>query len=171
MNIRLCLLGAVAVLATAMSGLAETVYLVETSDMRKVDAWEIMTREEVAKLQKEIQEETRVFPAALAAAKKAWDEDELFKKSPFPGSYLSPRKVSVSSPFTSRKLAEEKKQAREERQADALAKEAKEAKAKPKDKRNENADAMRQMNITKALEKLNQEMTKALKRDVPQNGY
>ena len=74
MNIRLCILGAVAVLATALSGLAETVYLVEISDMRKADAWEIMTREEVAKLQKEIQEETRVFPAALAAAKKAWDE-------------------------------------------------------------------------------------------------
>jgi len=165
MNMRLGLFVCAVVLSTALSGLAETVYLVQITDIRKSDAWEVMTREEVSKLQKEVQEESRVFPAALAAAKKAWDADELLKKTAFPGSSLAPRKVSSQGPFTNREQADKKKQSRDERQSEAMLKE-----AKAKMARNNVAEALRQQNIDKALDKLNQELSKALKRDVPLNG-
>lgn len=165
MHMRLYLFAVAAVLTTVLSGQAETVYLVQTTDIRKSDAWEVMTREEVAKLQKDVQEESRVFPAAMAAVKKAWDADELLKKTPFPGSYLAPRKVTSQGPFTSREQADKKKQAKDERQSDALVKE-----SKDKAKHTNSADALRQQNIDKALEYLNQELSKMLKRDVPLNG-
>lgn len=164
----------VTVLTLALSALAESVYIVKITDIRKNDAWEIMTREEVAKLKKDIQDEARVFPAALADAKKDWDADELLKKSAFPGGGLGPRKATEQGPLN-RDQAEKKKTALEERQADSTLKDAVE---REKLKRSRapsviaelERDALRQQNLDKAIEKLNLKLTEKLKRDVPLNG-
>jgi hypothetical protein len=174
MNLRLYSLVAATVLATTLSGLAESVYVVRITDIRKADAWEVMTREDVAKLKKEVQEEARVFPAALAAVKKEWDADELLTKSAFPGGAFAPRKTTEQGPIE-REQAEKKKQSLEERQADAAVKAAEE---KDKLKRSNSAnvkseidrEALRQQNIDKALEKLNLKLKELLKREVPLNG-
>ena len=147
---------------------AQSVYLVTITDIRKVDAWEVMTRDEINKLQKEISEETKVFPAALEEAKKVWKEDELYKKTPFPSAYVVPRKITMQGPFTNREMANKKKLAKEEFQGDKAVKLAKErARMKAKNE----AELIKQQNIDKAVERVNEKLKEMLKREVPLNGF
>lgn len=98
-------------LLAATNLLAQSAYLVTITDMRKNSTYEVMSREDLKTLQERLKLETRYFPAALAAAKKAWEADAMNKGIPFAGSGLSPRKMRMEGPFkedVARKKAEKK---------------------------------------------------------------
>ena len=115
--------------AMALGAEAQSVYLVQISDMAKRDGYEVMTREEVAALKKAIAEETKAYPAALAAVKKAWDADELTRKIYFPAAKLAPRKMREQGPFPQEQALKKKEKAMEPLD-DALFKEAAASKKK-----------------------------------------
>ena len=99
-----------AVLAFAAE--AQSVYLVQITDMARKDGYEVMTREEVAALKKAIAEEAKAYPKALAAVKKAWEEDELTKKVYFPAAKLAPRKMREQGPFPQEQAQKKKEKAK-----------------------------------------------------------
>ncbi len=92
---------------------AQSVYVVKIYDLRKEVTYEVMTREELAKIKHQVQAEGRVFRAALAAAKKEWSESELHDGTTFPGG-LSLRRVQGQGPFKP-EVAKKKIEALEER--------------------------------------------------------
>ncbi len=94
---------------------AEMVSLVQTTDMRGQTEYTVMTREEFAAIQKEIKEETAVFAAAAAEAKKEWDADKE-NKLPFQGNRIKVRSAKkMGADFADREKAEKKKGQIEER--------------------------------------------------------
>jgi hypothetical protein len=88
---------------------AEAYYIVKVQDMTKEATTKVMSATELKEMEKTIQLETQCFPQAVAAAAKAWREDESNKGTPFAGARVSPRKI-VGPPerFTSQAKAEEK---------------------------------------------------------------
>ena len=60
-------------LAGANLARAETLYVVEISDVEKKVSREIKTSAELKDLKKTIEDEKRLFPKALELAKKEWD--------------------------------------------------------------------------------------------------
>ncbi len=106
------LAGVLAASLIAASNLpAQSAYFVTVTDMRKNNTYEVLSREDLKTLQERLKLETRHFPAALAAAKKAWEADAMNKGIPFPGSGISPRKMRMEGPFKeelARKKAEKK---------------------------------------------------------------
>ncbi len=164
-----------AALATALAFAAEaqSVYLVQITDMARKDGYEVMTREEVAALKKAIAEETKAYPKALAAVRKAWEEDELTKKVYFPAAKLAPRKMREQGPFP-QEQAQKKKEKATERLDDALFKEANKKKGGGKsDAAKEEAakEAQREQALTDAHEKVREKMKELLGREVPKNGF
>ncbi len=157
----------------AVSAQAQSVYLVRISDMVKADGYEVMTREELAKLQKEIAEEAKVFPAAVAAVKKAWDEDELTKKIAFPSSKLGVRKIQQKGPMSQEQAMKQKEKAVERLDEDMI----KEMNEKKKKGNSEAAkaeaakEAKREQAVADAHEKLREKMKELLTREVPKNGF
>lgn len=96
---------------------AEMLYVVKISDFAKNVEYKTMTGAEKSALQKQIADETRVFPKVLQQLEKEWKEDELSKDEPFPKTKLSPRKMMASGPFDA-KQAQKKVEALEEREMD-----------------------------------------------------
>ena len=162
-----------AVLAFAAE--AQSVYLVQITDMAKKDGYEVMTREEVTALKKVVAEEAGEFPKALAAVKKAWQEDELTRKVYFPAAKIAPRKIREQGPFP-REQAEKKKERAVERLEDALFKEEAEKKKKNRGRsaaaREEAAkEAQREQALADALGRVHEKMKELLGREVPRNGF
>jgi len=90
---------AAAVLACSC-GRAETMAVYHLTDMLGQTGYAIMSKEEFQKLAAELKDEERVFPAALAEAKKAWDEDttnRTIAKQTFPANKIRPRAVKKFS--------------------------------------------------------------------------
>lgn len=78
----------------------QSVYVVTITDMQKKQSYEVMTREQVAELKSTIQAESRHFQAAIAAARKDWESNDLTKDKPFRTTGLAPRKFRQEGPFS-----------------------------------------------------------------------
>jgi hypothetical protein len=151
-----------------------SVYLVKITDMVKEDSYEVMSREEVAALQKAINEEARVFPMAMAAVKKAWAEDELTKEMTFPAGAFSVRKMLPQGPFSSEQADKKMEQmqdreyAAQERKRDQDKKHgSKDPKAQAKELEKE---AKRETALRTAQDQLMAKMAEMLKREIPKPG-
>lgn len=124
-------------LLAASSLFAESVYVATISDVSKKDTYEVLTREALATLKNQIKAEARVFPAALAAAKKEWEADDMTKASSFPATGLAPRTVREEGPLSeevARKKAEKKAERDMESDFDKAASKTGSAKNKPSEK-------------------------------------
>ena len=135
--------------AAAFQALGQSAYVVTITDLRKDVSYEVMTREQVAELKARIQTEARLFPAAVAAARKEWEANDLTKDKPFQTAGLAARKFRQEGPF-SQEMAKKKADKKIERNMDrdyddALAK-SKGPKTKPSEKeiRKQERDAMRE---------------------------
>ena len=154
---------------------AETVSIVQITDMRGMTGYEVMTREEYAALMKEIKEETTAFAPAVAECKKEWDADKE-NKLPFQGNRIKPRSAKkMGADFTDREKADKKKAQMEERasekQLEEMDKESKKAKqAKPKEE-----DVAKEEARVKAFEDafamISKKMGDKLGRPVPGFGF
>ena len=82
--------------------------VVRLTDFDKTITYELMTVGEHKALEKELREEARLGPKALAAAQQEWSKDEA-RKTAFPRSAVSPRRADVMGrPFGELEEAEEK---------------------------------------------------------------
>jgi hypothetical protein len=112
----LMVIGASSGYAAAPSAAAtEAYYIVKVQDMAKASTTKVMSAAEFKELEKTIQQENQYFPQAVAAAAKAWREDDGNKGSAFAGTRVSPRKI-VGAPerFSSQAKAQEKLTAMDE---------------------------------------------------------
>ena len=96
---RILVVGLVLGLAAFMPVLGQSVYVVTITDMQKNNSYEVMTREQVAELKASIQAESRHFQAAIAAARKEWEANDLTKDKPFRTTGLAVRKFRQEGPF------------------------------------------------------------------------
>ena len=153
---------------------AETVSVVQITDMRGQVAFEVMNREEYAAIQKEIREEMAVYQAAAADAKKEWDADKE-NKLPFQGNRIKPRTARKMPPdFNDREKAEKRKTVLEERVAQRqLSEMEKEGKKKGKEQ-SESAIAKEEARVKAyedAFTMINKRMGEKLGRPVPSIGF
>ena len=135
--------------AAAFQALGQSAYVVTITDLRKDVSYEVMTREQVAALKAQLQAEARLFPAAVAAARKEWEAGDMTKDKPFQTTGLAARKMREEGPF-SQEMAKKKADKKIERDMnrdydEALAK-SKGPKTKPSEKeiRKQERDAMRE---------------------------
>ena len=168
-------------MAVAMVGLlvgtvrAEMVSLVQTTDMRGQTEFSVMTREEYAALQKEIKEESAVYAAAAAEAKKEWDADKE-NKLPFQGSRIKVRAAKkMGADFSDREKAEKKKSMLEERASAKQLEEMDKAEKKAKQSKPKEEDVAKEEARTKAFEDafamISKKMGDKLGRPVPSIGF
>ena len=116
---------------------AEMVSVVQITDMRGLTAFEVMSREEYAAIQKEIKEEMAVYQAAAADAKKEWDANKE-NKLPFQGNRIKPRSAKkVGADFSDREKADKRKAQLEERAAEKQLEEMEKESKKKKGKESE----------------------------------
>lgn len=85
--------------------------LVEITDMTGNKGFEILDAEGIADLTRQIKEETRIFPAILAEAKKKWLENDEFKKKHFPSTAVKVRKFRVLAQGKEEVLQKQKEKA------------------------------------------------------------
>lgn len=166
-------LAAVALLGLAGWSRAETLNVVQITDMQGQVAYEVMTREEFAKLQKEIKEETAVFAPAAAEAKKEWDANK-DNKFPFPGNRIKPRSAKkMGADFTDREKADKKRSQIEERAGDKQLEELKKEEAKAKKLKLSDEDLAKESARLKAVSDayatISKKMADKLGREIP--GY
>ena len=169
--------GSLLVLAALLAGAvrAEMVSVVQTTDMRGQSEYAVMTREEFAALQKEIKEETAVFAAAAAEAKKEWEANKE-NKLPFQGNRIKVRSAKkMGADFADAEKAEKKKVQLEERasekqleEMDKLEKKAKQSKPKEEDLAKEEA---RVKAFDDAFAMISKKMGDKLGRPVPSVGF
>ncbi|MDX9868094.1 MAG: hypothetical protein RBT78_09235 [Kiritimatiellia bacterium] len=160
------------VLMAAGLARAETVSLVQITDMRGQTGFEILNREEYAALQKEIKEETAAYAVAAAESRKQWEADKE-NKLPFPGSKIKPRTArKMGADFQSREKAEAKKSRLEERASEKQLEEMdKESKQKKLMKDEDLAkEANRVKTFEDALAMISKRMAEKLGRPVPAFG-
>ncbi len=167
----------VAVALTGLVGLvrAEMVSVVQITDMRGQVGYEVMNRDELNAVLKEIKEETAAFAPAFADSKKEWEANK-DNKLPFQGNRVKPRSAKKVSPdINSREKADKKKAQLEDRtstkQIEELAKEEKKAKlSKPKEE-----DVAKEEARTKAFDEafalISKKMGDKLGRPVPSFGF
>ena len=73
----------------------ETYYVVEISDYAKAETCKMLSKDELKQMTDEIKKETSLMPKTLAAAEKAWKEDETYGKKNFPRTAITPRTMKV----------------------------------------------------------------------------
>jgi hypothetical protein len=169
-----------ALLTIALLGLAgwvhaETLSIVQITDMQGQVGYEVQTREEFAALLKEIKEETAAFGPAAAECKKDWDANK-DNKLPFQGNRIKVRSAKkLGADFTDREKADKKLSQIEERASDKqieeLAKEEKKNKqAKPKEEDIAKEEA-RVKAFNDAFAMISKKMADKLGRPVPGFGF
>lgn len=151
---------------------AESVSLVQVTDMRGQVGYQVMNREELGALTKEIKEESAVFPAIAADCKKEWDANKDNKIS-FQGSRIKPRSVKKGLDFMDREKADKKRSQLEDRsaarQSEEIAKEENKAKRMtPEDSAKEAAKAKA---VDDAFAMISKKMGDKLGRPVPSFGF
>lgn len=151
---------------------AQTVSIIQITDMRGQSEYSVMNRDEFAALQKEIMDEAKVYPAAAAEAKKEWDADKT-NKLPFQGNRIKPRSAKqMGAAFgeRDREKADKKKVAMEERFQEKQLEE----QDKEKGKKLSDADvakvAAREKAFDDAFAAISKKMGDKLGRPVPQVG-
>ena len=115
---------------------AQSVYVVTVTDILKNNSYEVMDREGVKAIKDRIKDETRVFPAAVAVAKKEWEANDLTKNTPFPTTGLSPRKIREEGPFNT-EMAQKKVEKKSENDMERAFKKASDGKGSSKNKPSE----------------------------------
>lgn len=169
-------MGVLAVFAAVLSAQAEMVSVVQITDMQGQVGFEIKTREEFAALQKEINEETAVFPAAKAEAQKEWGANK-DNKMAFQGNRVRPRSAKkVGADFADRDKADKKRSQLEEHASEKLVEEmdkaAKRAKQAGKGKEEEMAkEEARAKAFSDAYAMISKLMADKLGRPVPGFGF
>lgn len=103
--------------AAAFQALGQSAYVVTITDLRKNVSYEVMTREQVSALKAQLQAEARLFPAAVAAARKEWEAGDMTKDKPFQTTGLAARKMREEGPF-SQEMAKKKADKKIERDMD-----------------------------------------------------
>lgn len=81
-------------------GGAEKTLLVKVTDQAEQVTFELMSPADFQELQKRIAAEAKFHSKALAAAEKAWKEDEETKKKSFPKGAITVRKAQPMKEFT-----------------------------------------------------------------------
>jgi len=151
---------------------AESVAVVQITDMHGQVGYQVMNHEEYAALMKEIKEETAVYPAIAAECKKEWEADKENKLT-FQGNRVKPRSAKKGPDFMDREKADKKRSQLEDR---ATAKQAEEAQKEDKAKgRLKDEDLAKEEAHTKAFETAYEMITKKmgdkLGRPVPSFGF
>ncbi|HQA39298.1 MAG TPA: hypothetical protein PLW27_10350 [Kiritimatiellia bacterium] len=153
---------------------AEMVSVVQITDMRGLTAFEVMSREEYAAIQKEIKEEMAVYQAAAADAKKEWDANKE-NKLPFQGNRIKPRSVKkVGADFSDREKADKRKAQLEERAAEKQLEEMEKESKKKKGKESEDDIAKEEARVKAyddAFAMISKRMGDKLGRPVPSIGF
>lgn len=142
--------------AAFLPALGQSVYVVTITDLQKLDSYEVMTREQLAELKARIQTEARLFPAAVAAARKAWEISDLTKDKPFQTAGLAARKFRQEGPF-SQEMAKKKAEKKIERDMKsdydaALARAGAKKKLTEKDVKKQDRDALKDKLAKEAAE-------------------
>ena len=164
----------VALIGLVGTAQAETVSLIQTTDMRGQTEYTVMTREEYAALQKEIKEETAVFAAATAESKKEWDADKE-NKLPFQGNRIKVRAAKkIGADFADSEKAEKKKTQLEERASEKELEEMDKIEKKNKQSKPKETDIAKEEARVKAFEDafsmISKKMGDKLGRPVPAIG-
>ncbi|MCL1919733.1 MAG: hypothetical protein FWG50_01440 [Kiritimatiellaeota bacterium] len=170
----LAALALTALALTAQLHAAETVAIYQAFDMMGQSGYMIMNKEEYAKLTAQIKEEEKAFPAALAEAKKKWDEDKtnLAVKGTFPGNRIKPRSVKkFGSDFNDMEQAKKRLA-----QAQAAAAEKAGDKAASAQRPNASAEDLKREEtraraFVEAVEQVNMVLGQKLGRPVPKFGF
>ena len=164
------------VLAGLLAGVAqaETVSIIQVTDMRGQSEYSVMNREEYAALQKEIMDEAKFYPAAAAEAKKEWDADKT-NKLPFQGNRIKPRSAKkMGADFGDRDKADKRKVVLEERFQEKQLEDQKKEEDALKNKKVSDEDAAKAAARTKAFDDafaaISKKMGDKLGRPVPQIG-
>ena len=142
--------------AALLPALGQSVYVVTITDLQKQASYEVMTREQVAELKARIQTEARLFPAAVAAARKEWEASDLTKDKPFQTAGLAARKFRQEGPFN-QEMAKKKADKKIERDMDrdydaALGRSGAKKKLTEKEAKKQERDAMREQLAQTAAE-------------------
>ena len=153
---------------------AESVNVVQITDMRGQVGYQVMDREEFTALTKEIREEVAAFPAAAAESKKEWDANKENKLS-FQGNRIKPRSAKkMGQTYMDRDKAEKKRSQLEERaserQAEELEKEAKKAKLSRSNEEEVAKQEARLKAFEDAFAMISKKMGEKLGRPVPSFG-
>ncbi len=128
------------VVALTLSAVAQfkSFSIVQITDMAGEVTLEIMGREELAELLKEVREETAAFPAALADARKEWEADEKNKQVQFQSARIKARTArKLGQDYNDEEKASAKKSQLEDRLNDKMIKEMDKEAAKRKAMRND----------------------------------
>jgi len=151
---------------------AESVSIVQVTDMRGQSEYQVMGREEFAAIQKEIKEETTIFLPIVAECKKEWEANK-DNTLPFQGNRIKPRSAKkVGADFMDREKAQKKRSQMEDR---ASSKQAEELDKESKKSQSSNTDEVsKEMARTKAFdeafEMIAKKMGEKLGRPVPRFG-
>lgn len=153
---------------------AESVSIVQITDMQGQVGYEVMGREDFAKLMKELKEEAAAYGPAAAEAKKEWEANK-DNKLPFQGNRVKPRSAKkMGADFTDREKADKKRSQIEDRESskqieEIAAKEKKLKGAKPKEE-----DVAKEEAKTKAfadaVSMISKKMAEKLGRPIPDFG-
>jgi ribosomal protein L17 len=154
---------------------AEAAAIYQVADMAGNTEYQILSKEEFAKLSTEIKEEQKVMAAVVTAAKKEWEADKT-NKMPFPASKIKARMVKkLSQDFPNRDVASERLATIEERAAKKMEEDKKEkgnrgsrGKSDPEDAAKE---ALKQTMANSAIADVNRRMAEKLGREVPMYGF
>ena len=149
---------------------AESVSIVQVTDMRGQVEYRVMSRDDLAKIQKEIKEETAVYPAVVAECKKEWDANK-DNKLPFQGSRIKPRSAKKGLDFSDKAKAEAKCDVLQKR---ADKSEGKKEEKNPKQTKGKDEELKKEEDRAKAFETafemITTKMGEKLKRAVESNG-
>ncbi len=175
MNKNVC---AILLICVGMVGsvFAEAAAIYQVADMAGNMEYQILNKEEFAKLSTEIKEEQKVMAAVVTAAKKEWEDDKT-NKMPFPASKIKARMVKkLSQDLPSKDVATERLSVIEEREAKKIEEDKKDktknrsskGKSDPEDAAKE---AMKQVMANSAIADVNRRMGEKLGREVPMYGF
>jgi ribosomal protein L17 len=172
----------VCVILTGLVGLvgtvsAEAFAIYQVADMAGQTEYQVLNKEEFAKLSTEIKEEQKVLATVVTAAKKEWDSNKENKTTPFPASKIKPRMFKkLSQEFPTKDIASERLSQMEERAAKKIEEDKKDktknrgskSKADPEDASKE---ALKKTLANSAIADVNRRMAEKLGREVPMYGF
>ena len=160
------------VLLTALLGLtgwarAESVSIVQITDMHGQSEYEIQTHDQYTNLVKQVKDEVAIFPLVVAECKKEWEANK-DNKLPFQGNRVKPRSAKKIGDFLDRAKAEKRLDQLEKR-PDKPRDEKKSKSAKPKEEEVKKEEE-RTKAFDTAFEMITTKMGEKLKRPVENFG-
>jgi hypothetical protein len=157
---------------------SEAFAIYQLADMAGQTEYQVLSKEEFAKLNKEIGEEQKIFSAIVTAAKKEWESNKENKMA-FPASKIKARSFKkLSQDFPNKDVASERLAQMEERAAKKIEEDKKDktksrtnSKSKSNDPDDAAKEAMKQTMANSAIADVNRRMAEKLGREVPMYGF